>query len=303
MRAATTLTGAAICLALALVVVLDAPGLSAGWRWDAANLLGFGAFAGMLLLQLHTGARSGVKSHERLSWFVVALLATHVLWLLFDDPTTIEYLKLKSPPYMLSGLVATALLLVLVFSALPFFRKRLFSRWSSFRWLHWWLGWVCVGLAAHHILGSGFYASGLTGGVALLIVTGAIFLLARRRPLDIAFPVVPVLVVGAGLLMLVLAGGAALRQVQVESSAALPLTFSHAAHEATGCLVCHHNFADGTGSGFCVACHKEDPLLNPHIEAHFHGLCRDCHVAERLADEPAGPVRQCEACHSPDTLP
>ena len=40
---------------------------------------------------------------------------------------------------------------------------------------------------------------------------------------------------------------------------ALPLTFAHADHRSVNCIDCHHNFADTTGQGLCLACHRNPP--------------------------------------------
>jgi predicted CXXCH cytochrome family protein len=82
---------------------------------------------------------------------------------------------------------------------------------------------------------------------------------------------------------------------------ALPLTFAHADHRSVNCIDCHHNFADTTGQGPCLACHRSTPALAAALEVEFHDLCRGCHVRTRRAGNDAGPVRRCSECHAPDT--
>ena len=83
----------------------------------------------------------------------------------------------------------------------------------------------------------------------------------------------------------------------------LPVTFAHADHVEHNCVVCHHNFTDDTGQGFCYDCHKSTPDIVDHMEAMFHGLCRDCHVELARKGDPHGPVRACQQCHLADLRP
>jgi Zn finger protein HypA/HybF involved in hydrogenase expression len=81
----------------------------------------------------------------------------------------------------------------------------------------------------------------------------------------------------------------------------LPLTFAHRDHRQVNCIDCHHNFADTTGQGLCLACHRSTPELAAALEVQFHTLCRGCHVRTRQAGNDAGPVRRCSDCHEPDS--
>jgi len=89
----------------------------------------------------------------------------------------------------------------------------------------------------------------------------------------------------------------------------LPVTFAHADHVDHNCALCHHNFTDTTGQGFCYDCHKTDPTIAAQIEPMFHGLCRDCHVEQAYrVNGPNehgdhGPTRACQQCHVADLRP
>ena len=83
----------------------------------------------------------------------------------------------------------------------------------------------------------------------------------------------------------------------------LPLTFAHVDHTEVSCVACHHDFADDTGPGLCLDCHKRDPTVAHLIEEQFHDLCRGCHAELAAEGEAAGPLRACNACHVPDLLP
>lgn len=82
----------------------------------------------------------------------------------------------------------------------------------------------------------------------------------------------------------------------------LPVTFDHKIHTDTGCITCHHNFADDTGSGSCYSCHKFTPEISPQIETMFHDLCRNCHIEKRIEATDAGPMRRCSLCHRTPSL-
>lgn len=83
----------------------------------------------------------------------------------------------------------------------------------------------------------------------------------------------------------------------------LPVAFAHADHSGENCIGCHHDFADHSGNGLCIDCHKRDAKLDTVIEAQFHDFCRGCHVERRHDGEDAGPVRACFACHHVEHRP
>jgi Class III cytochrome C family len=93
------------------------------------------------------------------------------------------------------------------------------------------------------------------------------------------------------------------RRIMVDTRPMLPMTFAHLDHREVNCIICHHNFADDTGEGLCIDCHKTDPKIRLQIEPMFHTLCRDCHVEKHAAGKDAGPVRRCADCHTADDAP
>ncbi|MEZ5560956.1 MAG: cytochrome c3 family protein [Pseudomonadales bacterium] len=108
--------------------------------------------------------------------------------------------------------------------------------------------------------------------------------------------------------MLAQVGGAAVGVAA--SGPALPLRFAHEDHQSVNCIECHHNFADRTGAGLCIDCHRQDPEISGQIETMFHDLCRGCHIerqrelaTERQGRAESGPTRRCQACHQPDDRP
>ena len=77
----------------------------------------------------------------------------------------------------------------------------------------------------------------------------------------------------------------------------LPVDFVHADHITVGCIDCHHNFNDETGTGDCYFCHKNDPAVASRMQSMFHEFCRGCHLEKAQAGEDGGPLRVCSDCH------
>lgn len=83
----------------------------------------------------------------------------------------------------------------------------------------------------------------------------------------------------------------------------LPMSFAHMDHTSVGCIDCHHNYVDDTGSLSCMNCHVTDQEVWPLFEEQFHDLCRGCHETKSAARETTGPPRHCEGCHVIDYEP
>lgn len=84
----------------------------------------------------------------------------------------------------------------------------------------------------------------------------------------------------------------------VAAPSLLPLSFPHEKHTTVGCVLCHHNFTDKTGTGSCLDCHRSSrPDLTISAEATFHTFCRDCHVQLAATTDKHGPTRDCATCH------
>lgn len=83
----------------------------------------------------------------------------------------------------------------------------------------------------------------------------------------------------------------------------LPMAFAHADHTTVGCIDCHHNYVDDTGSEACMHCHVVNQEVWPLLEQQFHELCRDCHAERSAAREDGGPARRCAGCHHVESDP
>lgn len=131
--------------------------MSAGWVWDTANALGFAAMAGLLFLSSPRGARLAPTQHQLIAYGLVLLIGAHVLWFLLLDSVVSEYVKLDAPAYMLSGIAAAVLTLVLVLTALMPTRTSVHKTFAGFRRWHRYIAVTAIIASAYHLIGSGLY--------------------------------------------------------------------------------------------------------------------------------------------------
>ncbi len=160
--------------------LLHEPRASAGWAWDAANAVGFLAFAGMLYLFIDVGTGRRNRIHQWVSYSVAGALLIHVLWLIATDPTVWHYLAWDAPWYMHTGLAAIMLVIAVIVLALPMWRRWWGQNRAAFRSWHYALSALGVGLAVSHIVGTGFYVSSPVE-VGLYAALCAAVALASRR--------------------------------------------------------------------------------------------------------------------------
>lgn len=186
--------GLCACLALPLVLIMQAPIVPVvGVAWDIANLLGYLALGCCLLLFIYAGrprpfppfsGRFFANLHRDLGYSALILVIAHVGILLVSEPLLLEHLKPTAPFYMLAGLIASLILLFLVISSIPHWRRRIWPNYRRFKFLHAWLAVACVTLCCWHVLVSQFYLNTgiklVVGSLATLAVLG--FYLWGRFP-------------------------------------------------------------------------------------------------------------------------
>lgn len=302
--------------------------VSSATAWEIAQYLGLCSVAGCLILcVLAVRPRSGAVSafplrhHEFLGWLVLAAAILHVGVLLAADHRVVEHLRLTAPRYEYAGIIALLALLFLTMPATAIVRRRLWPRHRNFQAAH--VGTACllVVTLAVHVVTTGRFVHGRVYLVIYLALSG-IALLALLRPRGggrvppqppsslmgrLVFGrhsrLVLAVVLGAFLALLALArDGTALvmREPFLRRGDPLVLSFPHDKHRAVNCMMCHHNFADRSGAGYCISCHRSGrPDLLLGAEARFHDFCLGCH-----RDPPAnltrhGPVTGCSTCHVP----
>jgi hypothetical protein len=108
----------------------------------------------------------------------------------------------------------------------------------------------------------------------------------------------PHVLIGLALATALLLGVEHYRVKKTPAQPMLPLTFEHGDHTETNCTDCHHDYMDDSGSGLCLACHKQSPEIAADMELMFHNFCFDCHVSKRQEGEDSGPQRECSGCHT-----
>lgn len=187
--------GLCACGALPLLLVLQVPVAPAvSSVWDLANLLGYLGLACLLLLFVYAGrprefppfsGRFFANLHRDLGYIALLLVTAHVAILLLWEPLLLEHLKLTAPTYMLVGLLASLILLALVMSSTPLWRKRIWPDYRRFKFVHAWLAVACLVLACWHVFGSQFYINTvfkLAAGCLMVTAVFGAYLWGRYRP-------------------------------------------------------------------------------------------------------------------------
>ena len=134
--------------------------------WDIANYLAYFATVLILLLFIYTSqpkpwpnfsGKYFIALHQCIAWSALVLVTLHITVLLIDQPLLLEHIKPTAPWYMLAGVIASLLLVLVHFSSLPAIRKKVYPRYQKFKRLHAGLSVVIVVLVYSHIAGAGFY--------------------------------------------------------------------------------------------------------------------------------------------------
>jgi hypothetical protein len=174
--------GGLVVLLLALPILLVATGARpppVAYLWDGANLLGFLGIACMLLLLYYTGrprafppfsGRFFANFHRDIGYLALAFVLAHVGFLLITEPLLVEHLKLTAPGYMLAGMGAAVLCVLLVVFSVTGLRRRLWPDYRLFRKVHGLASLLIVALALVHVIGSAFY---LNHWIKLGLMSGA----------------------------------------------------------------------------------------------------------------------------------
>lgn len=181
----------AIVAAVFGATALGGAWIGAGWSWDALNGIGLASTALLAFLCIETGAARSRPApqaafygrlHRNLGLVAVTGIGIHAIGMALADPVTLEYWKPSAPLYMLAGMAAAVLLMVLAAAALPMPRRTLFGRPPMFRRWHRYGALLVIGLAAWHVLGSGFYLDTRAKQIVFAAIAVALPVLASRRP-------------------------------------------------------------------------------------------------------------------------
>jgi hypothetical protein len=279
-----------------------------------------------------------LSQHRRIGWIALSLCLVHAALLLIVQPQIGHYLLPSAPVYMLLGTIALIALATLVatgLSARKALRKATPPRSSrspvatvqqgiarhgaiappgatasssahQTPWTvptHAVLAGLLLACLGIHIVGSGQLADRpvkivtLCLLLALPLIWSAVW---RKGPgIRSRLPtLVPSLMAAAILFLLPLPAAAPQLLKPAASPALLPVGFPHEKHTTVGCVLCHHNFTDKTGTGSCLDCHRSNRSdLTASAEATFHTFCRNCHAQLAATTNQHGPVRACATCH------
>ena len=168
---------------LGVFVIALVPNLSHGEAlfWEAANALGFVAFAGLLILVANGYRKSGHSHfHRWLGITVFAAMMLHALWFIIADSAVLEYLVPGAPVYMVLGMSAFLFSILLTVSSLKRPRKAAYTSGGSFRFWHNWQSIVIVVLSLLHISLSGFYFVSPSQWALLAMFAALSFLLPAK---------------------------------------------------------------------------------------------------------------------------
>lgn len=294
--------------------------------WEIAQGLGLCAVAGCLMLcvlavrpRADAAGALRLQSHELLGWLALAAAILHVGLLLASDHRVVEHLKLTAPRYEYAGIVALLALLFLTVPARAALRGRLWLRHRNFQAAHVGAACLLVVTLAVHVVTTGRYVHGL-GHVVAYVLLSVIALLALLRPRarrQLAQPpplavsrlvfgrhsqLVLAIVLSSLVALAALTRGSAalaMRESFLHRNEPLVLGFPHDKHRVVNCIQCHHNFADGSGAGSCISCHRSRPDISVGAEARFHDFCLSCHRDPPADPSRHGPVTGCSTCHAP----
>jgi hypothetical protein len=299
----------------------------AGIGWELSQIAGLVSVVLCLLLagasvrprQAVPPTLLSLKAHRLLGWAAALAALLHLGGLVLADHRVLEYLKPSMPVYAWAGLLATAWLLALAFTAEPVLRRALWRTNRGFQVTHVIASCGLLVLLAMHVVTTHRYLGGrgrIAGFVVLATATVLMLLRARRGAApattgswakrlvfgDQSMRVVASLVVliAALLAMSGDSARAALREPLIHRTATMPLDFPHEKHGQVNCLQCHHNYADGTGLDWCIHCHRSARSdLKEGAEARFHEFCLQCHRHPPAGVRGHGPVSGCSTCHRP----
>lgn len=171
---------------LLLVAAALGSSVGAGARWNLLNGAGFaacGLFVYLSWLSASPARQPGLDAHSDLAVWICLFATVHALGLLLAEPTLLEYLEPGAPLYMIAGVLALLVLLVLTAASYPGPRQRVWRNWPAFRAWHRWLWFGLLLAIAWHVVGAGFYldtdAARLLG-LAVLVLLPLGFWIDRR---------------------------------------------------------------------------------------------------------------------------
>ena len=302
------------CALLAGLLLCSLPASGGHW-WDLGIVAGYVGLVFAATLYLYPLRGEGLphkrlftlSQHRRIGWIALTLSLIHAAVLLIAQPQVGHYLLPSAPIYMLVGTVALIALAALVATGLS--ARKALRKAATTHKTPWTVpthailaGLLLAGLGIH-IVGSGQLADRpikiitLCLLLALPLIWATVWRGAKARKR--LTTVVPNLTAVAILLLLPLPTATPHLLQPAAAPELLPTNFPHEKHTTVGCVLCHHNFTDKTGTGSCLDCHRSARTdLPASAEATFHTFCRNCHAQLAATTDKHGPTRACTLCHA-----
>ena len=303
------------CALLAGLLLWPLPA-SGGYGWDLGIAAGYAGLVCAATLYLYPLRAEGLphkrlftlSQHRRIGWIALTLSLVHGAALLIVQPQVGHYLLPSAPVYMLFGTIALIALATLVATGLSA-RKAMRKATPSAHPTPWTIPThailaglllACLGI---HIVGSGQLADSPAKIVTLCLLLALPLIWAavwRKGPKTRSRLPTVLPNLGATVILFLLPLPTATPKLlePALSPALLPVSFPHEKHTTVGCVLCHHNFVDKTGTGSCLDCHRSARSdLTASAEATFHTFCRNCHTRLAATTDQHGPARACATCH------
>ena len=290
---------------------------SGGYGWDIGIVTGYAGLVFAATLYLYPLRAEGLphkrlftlSQHRRIGWIALILSLVHATLVLIAQPQVGHYLLPSAPVYMLLGTIALFALAALVATGLSARKamRKAAPRTHPTPWTvptHAVLAGLLLACLGIHVVGSGQLADRpgkiitLCVLLALPLVWAAVW---RKGPKTRSrLPTLLPNLVAAGILFLLPLPTATPHLLKPAASPPLlPVSFPHEKHTTVGCVACHHNFVDKTGTGSCLDCHRGNRSdLTASAEATFHTFCRNCHTQLAATTDKHGPSRACSTCHA-----
>jgi hypothetical protein len=286
--------------ALALAVAVARPAEALWWlaRVTGGTAVIAMAWSGLVTPRSSDRTSRTYRYHMWTGRFGLGLALIHAGVIALGEPDIWRYAGRLATPELMAGAFALVLLVVLTLARDPL--SPLMRSGRIARALHRWAAVAALVLTFGHIAANpamphaGFVLLAVAAAALVAPSMMALVTWARSAPRNI------LALAGASLLVMLLAGWAFadLSQRALRLSPIDHAGFHHKDHFVVGCLACHHNFADHSGTENCMSCHKRLSLsASTRIDRVFHRFCIDCHVNDAWHGEKTGPLKSCKGCH------
>ena len=169
-----------ILIAAALPKLL--PATTVLWDWlNGIGLCALGVIVGLAWDAQSPARAPAVHLHRNLAIVATALICIHTFGLLLADSILLEYLKPRTPGYMLAGIVGLLLAGTLTITSLPVAMQWSYGTFGGFQRWHIVLSVSLLVVSLWHVAGTGFLFGSWPKGSMLVFICAAPVLFAYLR--------------------------------------------------------------------------------------------------------------------------